>query len=174
MKKNFTVQYIVRTGLLLAIALVFQIGVNPLGQWVVGPLVNFSLLISAALVGTLGGIIVGCFTPLIALLVGIVKLPPLVPFIMVGNAILVILFNLIRKKIPNIGNSAGIIVAALGKFAFLAISIRYLVVFFLPKVPKPLITVFTLPQLYTALVGGVLALITIKLLPKSMFLNKDK
>ncbi|MTI46223.1 ECF transporter S component [Sporosalibacterium faouarense] len=170
MNENFTVQYITRTAVLLAISLVFQIGLNGLGQGVVGPLVNFTLLVSVGLVGILSGIIIGCFTPLIAFFVGLMPLAPVVPFVIIGNSILVILFGFIRKRIAKNGDYIGIIVAAIGKFAFLAISARYLIGLF-TKVPGPLVTALSLPQLYTALVGGVLAIIVMRLLPKSTFIK---
>lgn len=173
MKRDFTVSYIVRTGVLLALTLMFQIGFNGLGQGVVGPLVNFSLLISVVLVGTIPAIIIGCLTPLIAFMVGIMPLFPLVPFIMIGNSILVIIFHIGRKKISKMGDYIGLVIAAFGKFIFLAISVRYLVGLFIPKVPGKLVTALTLPQLYTALIGGILTLIVIKLLPNNMFIEKN-
>ena len=171
MKKNLSTVYIVRTGLLLALALVFQIGLSRVGQTVVGPLVNFTLIISAGLVGMSAGIIVGCLTPIIAYFFGIMPLFPLVPFIIIGNSILVILFSLIKNKIAKGGDFFGVFVAAIGKFAFLAVSVRYLVGLFVPKVPAKLITALSLPQLYSALVGGILALVIMKFLPKSVFLK---
>ncbi len=171
MKKNLSTVYIVRTGLLLALALVFQIGLNKFGQTVVGPLVNFILIISAGIVGTGAGIIVGCLTPIIAYFFGIMPLFPLVPFIMIGNSILVILFSFVRNKFSKGGEYFGVVISAIGKFVFLAVSVRYLVGLFVPKVPAKLITALSLPQLYNALIGGILALVIIKLLPKSIFLK---
>lgn len=169
--KKVTTMYITRTGILLALALIFQLGFQSFAQPIVGPLVNLVLILSAALVGTLSGVVIGCFTPLIASMVGILKLAPMVPFIMIGNSILVILFNLVRKRISKGREYIGLVVAALGKFAFLAFSVRYLVILFMPKVPSQVIAAFSLPQLYTALAGGIVAIIIMKLIPKSFYMN---
>jgi len=163
---------ITRTGVLLALALVFQIGFTQFAQPTVGPLVNMTLIIAAVVVGSIPAIIIGCLTPLMAFILGIMPLLPLVPFIMVGNALLILSFNLVRKSLPKFGESVGIIVAAFLKFIFLAVSIRYFVIYFIEKVPAKMITAFSLPQLYTALIGGILALMVIKYLSKYLKLNK--
>lgn len=152
-----SINFITRTGILLALALIFQIYFRSFAQPVVGPMVNFVLVFSAMLVGASSGIIIGALTPLIAFMFGIMPLFPVVPFIMVGNALLVAVFSYIQsKKIPY-SDILAVIVGAFTKFAFLAFSIRYLVNFFVPQVPPPMIQAMTLPQLYTALIGGGLA-----------------
>lgn len=175
-KRSFTTAYITRTGLFLALALIFQIGFHSFAQPIVGPLVNLVLLLSAGLIGTLSGIIIGCFTPLIAFLVGIMKLPPLLPAIIIGNVIFVALFNFVKNKISKNGEYIGLVIAALGKFAFLAFSVRYIANAFLTKLPAKQLSViigtFSLPQLYTALAGGIVALIVMKLIPKKYHLEK--
>ncbi|MGV8146428.1 MAG: ECF transporter S component [Alkaliphilus sp.] len=164
--KNKT-KKMVLTALLLAITLVFQIGFRAFAQPAVGPLVNMMLILSVLFVGMGGAIVIGALTPIIAFLVGIMPLFPLVPFIAVGNAVLVIVFGLIAKNKDNISMGIGVIVAALAKFAFLAFSVRYLLILFIPKVPQPLVLAMSLPQLYTALAGGVAALIIFKFIPKN-------
>jgi hypothetical protein len=69
------------------------------------------------------------------------------------------------KRFKLGGMIAGIIVGALMKFAFLSFAVRYLV-----KAPPKLVAMMSLPQLITALIGGVLALIVIqtKLLPEEI------
>lgn len=168
MNERFSTSYIARTGLLLALALIFQIGFRYVSQPLVGPLVNFTLIIGAGLVGTASGVIVGCLTPLIAFFFGIMPLFPLVPFIMIGNALFVTMFNVTRKNMNILGDVAGVIVAAVVKFAFLAVSVRYLVTLIIPKVPPKIIVAFSLPQLYTALTGGFLAIIIIKFIRKGI------
>lgn len=168
MKDRFSTTYIARTGLLLALALIFQIGFRYISQPLVGPLVNFTLIIGAGLVGTTSAIIVGCLTPLIAFFFGIMPLFPLVPFIMVGNALFVLIFNIIRRNMNILGGISGVIVAALVKFIFLAVSVRYFVILIIPKVPPKLIAAFSLPQLYTALIGGVLAIIIMKFIRRGV------
>jgi ECF-type transporter family protein len=171
MKDRFSTTYIARTGLLLALALIFQIGFRYVSQPLVGPMVNFTLIIGAGLVGTTSGVIVGCLTPLIAFFFGIMPLFPLVPFVMIGNSLFVLIFNIIRRNMNILGDIAGVTVAALVKSAFLAISVRYLVTLIVPKIPSKIIVAFSLPQLYTALIGGFLAIIIIKLIRKGVKLR---
>ncbi len=166
-KSRFNLNYLVKTGILLALALTFQIGLSSFAQPAVGPMVNMTLLIATIYVGPLAGIIVGSLTPIGAFLLGIMPLLPVVFFIMGGNAILVILFSVVRKVSKSYGDLLGVLIGAFGKFAFLAISIRYIVIYFVPKVPPKLIDALSIPQLYTAIIGGLLALIIAKRLPKT-------
>ncbi len=171
-KHNMAMTILTRTAVLLALALVFQIGFIQFAQPAVGPLVNMTLLIAAVVVGSTPAIIIGCLTPLMAFLLGIMPLLPVVPFIMVGNAILILSFNLTRNVFRKYGDIIGVIVAALLKFAFLAISIRYFVTYFIEKVPPKMVTAFTIPQLYTALIGGFLAIVIVKYLSNVLKLKK--
>ncbi len=170
-RRSITMTKLTRTAVLLALALVFQIGLNQFAQPAVGPLVNMTLIIAAVVVGSTPAIIIGCLTPLMAFVLGIMPLLPLVPFIMAGNAILVLAFNVTRRMVPKYGDIAGVIMAAILKFGFLAFSIRYLVTFFVKAVKPPMIAAFSLPQLYTALIGGVLALVILKYLSKYLKLK---
>jgi len=173
-KHTIAMTVLTRTAVLLALALVFQIGFTQFAQPAVGPLVNMTLLIAAVVVGSMPAIVIGCLTPLMAFVLGIMPLLPIVPFIMVGNIILILSFNLTRKALPKYGDIVGVIVAALLKFAFLAIAIRYFVTYFIAKVPPKLVTAFSLPQLYTALIGGFLAIIIVKYLSGYLKLNNKR
>jgi len=167
MKKKMSASYIARTGILLALALLFQVGFQSFAQPAVGPLVNMVLILAALTVGPASGVIVGCFTPLVAFLLGIMPLFPLVPVIMLGNTLYVIVFEAIRKPMARYGEFAGVVIASGVKYAFLAFSVRKLLVLFMPKVPPQIVAAFSLPQLYTALVGGMLALLVYKLFKKN-------
>jgi hypothetical protein len=159
MSTVFSTNVLAKTGVLLALTLAFQIWLQPYAQPVVGPLVNMMLIITVLLVGTIPAIVIGCLTPLVAFLVGIMPLMPVVPFIMVGNAVMVLLFSLTRSKLTDYGALA---LGAYGKFAFLAFSVRYLLILFVPQVPPRLVAALSLPQLYTALIGGLIAIILAK------------
>lgn len=161
---NKNVEFITKTALLMAVALVIQIGLAPFAQPVVGPLVNMVLLLSVVLVGPWGAVIVGCMTPIIAFLLGIMPLLPVIPVIMLGNCAYVLVFNAAGQKNRIIGVAA----AALMKFLLLAGGVRFLVMFFLPNLPAPVVVALSLPQLYTALIGGALAMVIARYLPKRM------
>lgn len=91
-------RWLVRTALLFALTLVIQMLGLP--QFFTGPLVNAFLLLAALLNGIWSGVIIGLFTPWIAFARGILAPPlgPMIPFIMAGNAILVIVFSLVAGK----------------------------------------------------------------------------
>lgn len=157
---------LVTVGLMLAIALVFQIGFSQFAQTLVGPLVNMTLIITVVVTGIPGGAMVGIFTPIAAFALGIVPFLPIIPFVIIGNVIYVTAFGLVRDKFKTIwAGYDAVVVAAVLKFGFLALAIRWLVPLLTPKVPPALVQTFTLPQLVTALIGGALALIIMKFLP---------
>jgi hypothetical protein len=116
------VRFITRTAFLLALTVAFQ-GLK-LGQFFTGPLVNAVLYISAYAVGWPAGMIIGAITPWIALLVGILKpvLAPAVPFIMLGNVLLVFVFYILR----NFNSYIAVVVASIVKFGVLYISTTFL------------------------------------------------
>ena len=142
------IRWVSRTAILLAIALVFQMGGFP--QFITGPLVNTVLYLAAMVVGWQGGILIGILTPVIASMRGILPPPltPLIPFIALGNAILVILFFWLQFK----NKIAGIIVASVVKFLLLVSAVKLLV-----QVPPAIAKMMSIPQLITALAGGVIA-----------------
>jgi riboflavin transporter FmnP len=94
---------------------------------------------------------------------------PLVPMIALGNAVYIIVFGLIIQKKEEVPQQVlGLVVSSIGKFLFLYMAVRTLLPLFIPEVKPPIIATFSLPQLWTALIGGALAIIIIKLLPKSI------
>ncbi|TZE81153.1 ECF transporter S component [Calorimonas adulescens] len=159
--KPFSVRWLTRTALLLAVTLVFQMFGFP--QMVTGPAVNAMLMISGIYVGPLGGIIIGLLTPWIAFMRGTLAPPlaPMIPFIMLGNAVIVILWVLFRVLIKNvyIGSIAGMVIGAVAKFLILSTAVRLIV-----SVPPPIAQAMQIPQLYTALLGGVIALVVDRLI----------
>ena len=85
------------------------------------------------------------------------------PLIMVGNGLYTLSFGLF-KKYGWPGKIGGIIVGSILKYLFLSYGVRHLV-----KAPPKLVLMLSTPQLFTALAGGVLALIVIAVLPKNIF-----
>lgn len=158
---------ITRTALMLALTIVFQVlgRYIPLGSnsnFIVGPLVNACLLITAGLVGLFGASFIAIAAPFGALLTGAAVPLPFTPFISLGNLVLVVLFYLIKKKSFTIGVIAGSVV----KFATLyaAIVVFTNMVKIPPAKVAALLFTFGWPQLVTALVGGIIAFIVIKLM----------
>jgi len=148
--ENTKIKFITRTGILLALALIVQMGGFP--QPVTGPLINTVLYLAALLVNGWSGAIIGIFTPVIAFLRGILPPPlaPMIPFIAMGNAALALVFAMLMKK----NKILGVIIASLVKYFILSIAIGFLV-----SVPGKIAQMMGLPQLFTALIGGGITLV---------------
>jgi len=153
--ENNKIKFITRTGILLAAALVIQMGGLP--QPITGPLINTVLYLSALLVGSWSGVIIGICTPVIAFMRGILPAPlgPMIPFIALGNGVLVVVFSLLKRK----NKVLGIILASLVKYLILFTAVSYIV-----DVPDKIAQIMNLPQLFTALSGGAIAILAYKAL----------
>jgi hypothetical protein len=153
--KNNKIKFITRTGILLAVALVVQMGGFP--QLITGPLINTVLYLSVLLVGSWSGIIIGIYTPVIAFMRGILPAPlgPMIPFIALGNGVLVVVFSLLKRK----NKVLGIVLASLVKYAILATTVKFIV-----DVPYKIAQIMSLSQLFTALSGGIIAILMYKAL----------
>jgi hypothetical protein len=155
-KMNITPKFITRSALLLALAIAVQSFKLP--QPVTGPLVNAILFLATATVGTMSGVIVGLFTPVLAFVFGIMTLFPAVPLIMAGNAVLALVYGILQKRPVT-----GIVAASLAKYALLTLGVHYVLPLFLSKpLPAKVISLLTTPQLFTALAGGVLAFLVLQ------------
>jgi hypothetical protein len=157
---------ITRTALMLALTIVFQIlgryiPLGPNSNFIVGPLVNACLIITASLVGVFGASLIAIVAPFGALLTGATVPLPFLPFVALGNLVLVVLFYLINKK----NYTAGVVAGAVVKFLALYASI--IVFTNMANIPakKATAMIFTFgwPQLVTALIGGVIAYFVIRL-----------
>lgn len=153
---------LVLTALFIAITVAIQALRMP--QPFTGPLVNCMLLLSALFVGPIAGILVGLITPWVASLVGILGVPALIPFIMLSNGIYVLGFYLGRKLLGKkvLGSAAGIAGGAAVKFLLLSLAVNFIV-----EVPPAAAKAMQLPQLFTAIAGGVLAVLAAKLIARS-------
>lgn len=97
------IRKLVATALLVALAIVFQQlrfvlgGSNIVSTYIVSSLVNLCLIVAATAVGLWSGVAVSVVTPLIALMQGHAALP-MVPWIILGNAALAVLYALFAMK----------------------------------------------------------------------------
>jgi len=135
-------------------------------QWLTGPLVNAALIVTLFLFGRKAAIVAALIPSLMALLGGLlpIALLPLLPFIMVSNIILILVIEYLVKN-QSYGLAA--ISGAAAKFIFLAISAQ-IVWLFLQKsaLLKVVATLFGVTQLYSALLGGLIALVVLKWLKR--------
>lgn len=133
-------------------------------QFVTGPLVNAMLILTCALVGPVEAMVLSLFPSPVALMSGLLPLPlaPMIPFIMIGNALYVAAFHYLAPR----GRIVGLVVGSFLKFLFLATAVRFVMVRLLaaPLVAN-LAVMMGWPQLVTALIGGGVALGLLLLFP---------
>lgn len=160
---NFKWFKLARLGLLLVLALL----VPSLGlpQAITGPLVNALLILTVETAGLGAALAIAMVTPLAALLRGVLPLPLMVmiPFIVLGNAMLAGVYNALRTRNRWLALAAGAVV----KFLLLFAAVTWLVARPLHLVldgaaqpvalPVSLIQMMAWPQFVTALTGGLIA-----------------
>ncbi len=94
------IRKMVTTAILIALAIAFQNlrpllgGTNLVSTYIISTLVTLCLLVATCMVGLWGGLSIAVITPLIALLQGHAQ-APMVPWIMAGNAALVLIYALL-------------------------------------------------------------------------------
>lgn len=97
------IRKMVTTAILIALAIAFQNlrlvlgGSNPVSTYIISTLVNTCLIVATCAVGLWSGLSIAVITPLIALWQGHAQ-APMLPWIMAGNAILVIGYALFAGK----------------------------------------------------------------------------
>ena len=130
-------------------------------QWITGPVVNAILFIAAVLIGPMEAVFLGLMPSTVALSAGLLPLPlaPMVPFIMLGNAVLVAVFYYLHRK--NFFLALGL--AAFLKFAFLHQTVVWLMSRLLEEeITAKLAVMMSWPQFFTALIGGAIAYALLK------------
>jgi|WetSurMetagenome_2_1015567.scaffolds.fasta_scaffold127771_4 hypothetical protein len=123
-------------------------------QFVTGTVVNASLLLSVALFGFSGAAALSFFPSMVSLFSGLLpwSMAPMVPFIIAGNILLVLVFDLLRRR----NFFLGLVPGALLKFSFLFLTSNYLIHFFIKSaVASNVAAMMSWPQLVTALLGGI-------------------
>ena len=180
---NKKVLWITETAVLLALLLALQVVTKPLGQLVIGSCVNGVLAIAVLLVGMRSGIILALISPVCAFLLGIAPQIVTVIPIMLGNLCYVVLLGLIygkqlwRQPVALVTAAAvkfGVlyflvveVICGLAKGALLGKKVGTAVVL-APKMLKLLPGMFTWPQLFTALIGGAVALLIAPVIRKAL------
>ena len=149
-----SIQFVVLIGIAITAPLIKQ-------QLISGSIVNAVLFISVALFGIQGAILTGLIPSLVALSSGLLPpvLAPMVPFIMAGNTILVLVFWYLRKR----NYWLGMVSAALLKFIFLLYSSSIIADLIIKKeIAQNAALMMSWPQLFTALIGGLIAYFVLK------------
>jgi hypothetical protein len=147
---NYIIKFIALIGIATAGPL---IGIH--SQWVTGPIVNATLILAVYAVGIRGALLMGILPSTIALSSGLLPamLAPMVPFIILGNTLLVLMIDWLKKNYW--------LVLIFGATA------KYLLLFFTSNVVIHLLVKQSLaitvsqmmswPQFMTAIMGGVIA-----------------
>ena len=131
-------------------------------QPITGPIVNAVLFISVALLGLPTALFICLIPSVIALSFGLLPpvLAPIIPFIMISNALLIIVFNWLRDK----NYWLGVVVSSGLKAIFLFSTSSIVINLLLNKaVASKVAIMMSWPQLITALVGGVLAYLFLRI-----------
>ena len=169
---NKNVKWVTKTAILLALTLVFQSlrmiipqvmipGLGQLDQYIIGSLVNATLIVATLSTGISSGIVIGVATPVIALLQGEIAFPLLVPAVALGNIAIVVIIGFLFDK----NKIMALIAGAVGKFIVLYTTINLIVLpLLIPTLPadkgatvKVMMSFkFGYPQLITAAIGGLI------------------
>ena len=178
--------WITETAAMLALLVTLQAITKPMGQLVTGSCVNAVLAITVLLAGMGSGITIALVSPVCAYLFGIAPNFVTVLPIMIGNVCFVVLLRLIAGSShkPVWRQPVALITAAGVKFAVLYLLVVKVicgiasgallgkklgeVVVLAPPMLKMLPTMFAWPQLFTALIGGTVALLIVPLLRKAL------
>ena len=151
------------TAALLALLIVLQWATRAAGQLVTGSCVNCVLAVAALVSGWQGGLAVAVVSPFVAFLLGIgPKNIAVVPAIAVGNAVLVMLLWLfLHRRITVLNGIFGVLAAAAGKFLVLYLLVVQVLcrLLTLPEKQAAMFSsMFSWPQLVTALIGAAAAM----------------
>ena len=169
-RNPFTAGMIAKTGLLLAVCVVFQL-MKGISVYITGPAVNAVIILAVWSCGLMSGAIISVIAPLVAFLVGATPvlnmIPLMLPVIMIGNLIMAFAAHFYMKN----KNLLSLALGALAKAGFLMVLTWYVMLpFFGANVPEPakaaIRVTFSVTQLVTALIGSVLALLVWKVLRK--------
>jgi len=178
---NKKLRWITETAVMIALLVALQAITKPLGQLVTGSCVNAILALSVLLGGMACGITVALVSPVMAFLLGIAPQILTVPAIMAGNTVYVVLLSIIagRDSKNVVRQIAAWIVAAAAKFGVLYVLVTKIICgvasasllasgALKPPMLKALPATFSWPQLFTALIGGAVALLIVPGIRKAL------
>ncbi len=178
---NKKIRWITETAVMLALLVALQVLTKSMGQLVTGSFVNAVLAVTVLVAGLYSGIAVAVISPVLAYLLGIAPQILTVPAIMAGNTVFVIVLYCIAgtdsKKIVR--QVLAWLSAAAAKFATLYAVVVWLICGVFAErllssgvLKEPMLKVlpatFGLPQLFTALIGGAVALVIAPVIRKAL------
>lgn len=179
-KNRKRILWITRTGILAALLVALQwltAGTQAFaGQYITGSCVNCVLAVAALFGGLWSGVTVAVLSPFCAFLLGIgPKLIQIVPCIALGNTALVLcLYCLLGRRHRVFWQRiCGVVISAVVKFAVLYAAVVHVVIpvmgeRLVPKQVQTFTAMFSWPQLVTAFLGGLAALLLLPVLRKAI------
>lgn len=163
---------LVQIAILTALTITVQLAGLP--QFFTGPFINGMLFLITYLISPWAGVGLSILTPLSAMIRGHLPafLYPLLPFVILGNISLVLVFYFIQKRRDMTGSKVfmrsgiAILLAATLKTLLLTSAVYWI----LPVVmgidlPSPVIFIMSIPQFFTAITGGILFMGLIRWIP---------
>lgn len=175
-----TVKWVTRTAVMLALTVLFQslrlIIPMPgtLSQYIIGSLVNLALIVAVMTIDVKGGLTVAVLAPVIAFFQGHIPqiMPLMMVFVALGNATIVIAYALLYRD-SFVSRVMALVIGAVTKFLVLyVLVVKFALPLIYPAVPEKVRMAmsinFSWPQLVTAAIGGVLALLVIPLLRRAL------
>lgn len=147
--------------MLLTLAVLLPVFIH--NQWITGSLVNMILIIATLSIGVRSGLLLAILPSTVALSSGLlpVVLAPVVPFIIIGNVLLVLIIDRYRNNENKYWIS--LLLGAFAKFAFLYIATHLILSTLLKSdIFGKAAIMMSWPQFFTAIMGGALAWFIIK------------
>ena len=160
--------WITQTAVFLALIIVSQLLTQSASQFVTGSLVNLLLILCGACTGLASALSIAILSPILAFLFGIgPAFIQLIPFVMLGNIVIVaITAPLFRKSTTStywLYSALGVLIGMFAKFGTLWLGVVQIGLKIIPEIKPPQVErmsmMFSWPQLITACIGGVLAII---------------
>jgi len=159
--KKLVASKLFQASIFLAIAILAPYFGN---QFITGTFVNAMFFIAVVMVGIEYAFFLCLIPSLISIYTGLLPLilAPIIPFIMTGNAILILIFNKFYKK----NFWLGAIPASFAKFIFIWSLGMILATSVLKNIAPKVMLIISWPQLVTAIAGACMAYIFLKIIKK--------
>ncbi len=135
-------------------------------QWITGPIVNAALILAVYLVGIRGALLIGILPSTIALGVGLLPaiLAPMIPFIIISNTLLVLIVDWFKDG-RYLNYWPALFFAATVKYLFLFFTSSLVISLLLKQsLATKVAQLMSWPQFFTAVMGGFLTWVFLKLL----------
>jgi uncharacterized membrane protein len=169
------IYWIAKTAMFIALLVALQAVTKPMGQFVTGSVVNLILILSVVIGGIASGACVAVISPIMAYFLGIAPNQGLVPFIILGNIAIILVwwfFGNLKMKNEAIPYIIALITGAIVKFGVLYLSVNYIAIPLVLNLPAEkgaaISAQFGIAQLITAVIGGIVAVAAIPLIKKAL------